>query len=516
MLTILLISVCLYGAALGRTVVSTVTGRSKHLLAALVSLTLAASVHAGVDDAVVLVDGCSGVCVDSSGLVMTARHCNHPTTVSVQFKDRTVSATRVYVCRETEGPVVYDCEGDDYPHLPVAASPPRIGERLWSYGYPQVHGRRELRWASGPLVRWSTFQYAGGSFKGNVVAFVTGPGWSGGPLLNSKGEVCGLLNSTDCATSVFISSAAVRQAYATARQQVDREQPADDGKPRLFVFGSMSCGPCRQFKDDFANNEPFRKTIEAAFAVEFVDIDKQRATAERFGVTEVPTFIVPGTIRITGYQGPDQLLVRLAIREEITERPQPEWEPVEEPEDSDPEPEDSGQTSEDAELVDVPQTPADREQQQSTESSPENAQPAPARNSDDRIDRVAGLVEKAVTLATWLGVTGATGGTGGLILGGIALWRTLRRRRKRTARDPPHSEASNEPPVITIDSPPPPQAIVPETRFAPYERDTFAEAFAWAETEMARKYPGSVGTMESIRGLIDQYLTGRGVKRDAH
>ena len=125
---------------------------------------------------------------------------------------------------------------------------------------------------------------------------------------------------------------------------------------------------------------------------------------------------------------------------------------------------------------------------------------------------MSGMVEKAVTLATWLGVGGMTGGAGGLLLGGLALWRTFRKRERHTrpARDPPRVE---QPPMVTVDSPPPPQAIVPETRFAPYERDTFAEAFAWSEAELARKYPGSVGTLESLRGLIDQYLAAKGLTR---
>ena len=110
-----------------------------------------------------------------------------------------------------------------------------------------------------------------------------------------------------------------------------------------------------------------------------------------------------------------------------------------------------------------------------------------------------------------VGVTGATGGTSGLILGGIALWRTLRRRKESiTARDPP--APAKTPSVITVESPPPPQAIVPETRFAPYDRDTFAEAFAWAEAELVRKYPGSVSTLEAMKGLINQFLSAKGVK----
>mgnify|MGYP007059515113 FL=1 len=90
------------------------------------------------------------------------------------------------------------------------------------------------------------------------------------------------------------------------------------------------------------------------------------------------------------------------------------------------------------------------------------------------------------------------------------MWRTLRRQAVPTpARDPP---GVGPPPVITVDTPPPPQAIVPETRFAPYERDTYAEAFAWAETELVRKYPGAVSTLETLKGLIQQFLSAKGVK----
>ncbi|MCA9066356.1 MAG: trypsin-like peptidase domain-containing protein, partial [Planctomycetaceae bacterium] len=265
------------------------------------------------DAAVVMVEGCSGVCVDPAGLVLTAKHCELSETVTVRFKDRTVTAHRLLTSSECEGPVVYDCDGDGYPYLSVAASPPRIGERLWSCGFPQVNGRRELSWNSGRLLHWSTFQYGGGSFNGNVVGFATCPGWSGGPLLNGKSEVCGLLNSTNGSTSVFISSAAVRAAYAAAQQQLQRKNDSDAGRLKLFVFGSMTCGPCRQFKDDYANNSAFRSQLEAVFAVEFIDIDKQPELAGRIGIEEVPTFLAPGVIRITGYDGPDELLTQLGI-----------------------------------------------------------------------------------------------------------------------------------------------------------------------------------------------------------
>ncbi len=510
MFLLLALSAVLYGTALCRTLLGALlASRSRDVLVLLLALTCSNKAFAdAVDEAVVMVEGCSGVCVDPAGLVLTAKHCELPTTVTVRFKDRTVTAQRVYVSRDAEGPVVYDCEGDGYPYLPVSASPPQIGERLWSYGYPQVNGRRELRWNSGPLLRWSTFDYGGGSFNGNVVGFVTGPGWSGGPLLNAKAEVCGLLNSTDCATSVFISSAAVRQAYATVRQQLERERPTNDGRPTLYVFGSMTCGPCREFKNDYANKAAFRQQLESRFTVEFVDADKQVDLTSRFGVTEVPTFIVPGGVRVTGYQGADDLLVRLGIQQEIAARPPPQREVVPEPVESVPLQTDVA--AEPPATVEQPVTdPLATEPLAPTVPN----EPSVASSADvaDRLDRLSGLVQTGVSIATWLGVGGMTGGAGGLILGGLALWRTLRRRRSpKPARDPPAKVTP--PPVVTIDSPPPPQAIVPETRFAPYERDTFAEAFAWAEAEMARKYPGSVSTLESIKGLINQFLAAKGVK----
>ncbi len=206
MFLLLALTVVLYGAALCRTLLGALLGSRSRDVLVLLALTCSNTAFAGsVDEAVVMVEGCSGVCVDRAGLVLTAKHCELPTTVTIRFKDRTVTAQRVYVSRDAEGPVVFDCEGDGYPYLPVSASPPQIGERLWSYGYPQVNGRRELRWNSGPLLRWSTFDYGSGSFNGNVVGFVTGPGWSGGPLLNAKAEVCGLLS----AVSVRPSDAAV-------------------------------------------------------------------------------------------------------------------------------------------------------------------------------------------------------------------------------------------------------------------------------------------------------------------
>ena len=435
---------------------------------------------AGVDEAIVLVDGCSGVCVDPSGIVLTAKHCDLPAEVTIRFKQRAVHALRVYESSDTEGPVAYDCDGDGYPALPVASSAPVIGEKLWSFGYPSLNGQRELRRNCGPLLRWGTFKYAGGEFNGNVLGFACGSGWSGGPLLNAKGEVCGLLNSSDDRTSVFISSAAVRQACTAARQRP--ENPAEESHPQLtelLVFGTPTCGPCLQFKADLTSDRSFSTLLRSSHELVWVDISQRPEMAKKYGIEQVPVFISERGIRIVGYTGPEDLLMTLGLKPKPDPAPPPVTEPV---------PTVGGSVLQ-----------------------PESKPTTPADPKPDPVDRLTSLTQQAITIATWLGVTGISGGTAGALLGGLALWRTLRGRRHPAT--PNQAPPISLPPTITHDSAPLPQAIVPETRFAAYERDSHAEAFAWAAAEMARKYPGAVGTLESLQGLMNQYLAARGIKR---
>ncbi len=436
---------------------------------------------ADVSDAIVIVDGCSGVCVDTAGIVLTAKHCDLPAEVTVRFKQRSVRAIRIYESHDSEGPVAYDCNGDGYPSLPVAATAPAIGEKLWSFGYPSLNGQRELRRNCGPLLRWGTFKYAGGEFNGNVLGFACAGGWSGGPLLNAKGEVCGLLNSSDDRTSVFISSAAVRQAFAAARQRPER--PAEESPPllpELLVFGTPTCSPCLKFKADLNSDRSFSSLLRSTYELVWVDINQRPEMAKKYGIEQVPVFISERGIRIVGYTGPEDLLLNLGLKPKPDPAPPPMTEPV--PVTGEPQP------------------------------TPPTEPTSPVTPPSDPIDRLTSLTQHAITIATWLGVTGISGGTAGALLGGLALWRTVRRRRHPVIPNaaPPTNPL---PPTITHDSAPLPQAIVPETRFAAYERDSHAEAFAWAAAEMARKYPGAVGTLESLQGLMNQYLAARGIKR---
>ena len=91
--------------------------------------------------------------------------------------------------------------------------------------------------------------------------------------------------------------------------------------------------------------------------------------AKRRGVTVVPSFVRDVTATITGYTTPDVLLVALGLKaESVVERPA------------------------------IPVTPP-------TADTPT---PHPTVTTGDRIDRLTGLVSTGLSVAGWLGLTGAT------------------------------------------------------------------------------------------------------------
>lgn len=112
-----------------------------------------------------------------------------------------------------------------------------------------------------------------------------------------------------------------------------------------------------------------------------------------------------------------------------------------------------------------------------------------------------------------LGRTLTAFGVGGPIaagaVGGVTLLTWLLRRKK--AKPAAAAPARAAPVVITTEAPSATQAVIAETRFTTVERDTFAEAFAWAKGELGRKEPGAIGTLEALDGLTRQYLASKGV-----
>lgn len=453
---------------------------------------------AEIADTVVQIGGCSGVCVDPSGIVLTVKHCGIPEVTQVRFRDRTVLARKLYETTECDGPVVYDCDGEGYPYQRVAQRVPNVGEDVWSAGYPARNGTRALTWASGKVVgagRWKSNLRDCGVLV-NEASFATSEGWSGGPLFNQSNEVCGLLLGGDKRTSFYASFSAVRAAY-------DATRPQENSKPTLYVFTSKSCQPCTHFKNDYQPRGSFRTTIDAAYNVQFVDIDQQPQEAARRGVRDVPAFVRDGHANIVGYTTPDALLEALGLKsaEVVIERPA------------------------------VPITPPVAGSPSPVAPSPSPTPPeAPQPSLGDRVDKLAGIIQTGLTVASWVGAGVGTGGIGAAVLWGLSAWRAARKV-KQVASDiggywlPPAPQqqppqvppvaVQPRPPVITTENPPPPQAIIQENTFVPYERDTFAEAFAWAERQAVTKYPGSSEVVQLLRSLVNQFLASKGIRPKA-
>ena len=61
---------------------------------------------------------------------------------------------------------------------------------------------------------------------------------------------------------------------------------------------------------------------------------------------------------------------------------------------------------------------------------------------------------------------------------------------------------------IAVDSPPPPQRSVRETHYVPIEKDSFSKAHQWASEHVARKYPGATEVLQAQDSLIKQFLAG--------
>lgn len=440
---------------------------------------------APIEQSVVMVGGCSGVCVDPSGLVLTVKHCGLPDVTQVKFRDRSVIARKLYETPECDGPVIFDCEGEGYPWVPIAQLPPPAGSDVWSSGYPARNGSRQIVMGWGKVLgsaRWKHKVFDCGALV-NEVSIVCGEGWSGGPLFTQSNEVCGLCLGGDKRTTFFCSFSSIRAAMDSVRQQVP-------SKPTLYVFTSRSCQPCTQFKNDYAGNVPFKTAINAAYTVQFVDIDQQPQEATRRGVRDVPAFVRDNHANIVGYETPDKLLTQLGLKEQEA-------------------------------VIERPATPITPAQPPAQPATPPVAPPVPITTPPivQRLDWLSQVAHIGFNVASVVMAGTATGGTAWAAWAGLSLLRRVLGRRQPVATQqpsmhlPPATQPMPQPaPVIPTETPPPPQVVIPTTQYAPYEVDSFAQAFAWAGGEYVRKYPGAVGTVEGIKSLITQYLAAKGIK----
>lgn len=292
-----------------------------YLLAVVLSpLAASGSPPSSIRAAVVQVGGCSGVCVDPGGLIMTAKHCDLSEIEIVTVGTQRFVAVRVFEAAGTEGPLVYDCLGSGFDWIPVASTQPHAGDVVWTMGFPAIDGTRSYRELRGIVEGGTKARYRGEEFLGNIASMEITEGWSGGPLLNAEGEVIGLANSSGVGVgSIFISYAATREAYEAARV-------LHASRPTLQVLLQPHEAESLAFQEDFASDLEFQRELREHFRLVFLDGRTAHPPLARYASSPAPVFVLADGQAVSGYRGPVDLIKRLLqARQASGPLPWDEW-----------------------------------------------------------------------------------------------------------------------------------------------------------------------------------------------
>lgn len=225
-----------------------------------VALFAAEQAFGGERDRITFVAGCTAFVVDGD-LLVTAKHCKHPETITVALQGRAVEARKVYETSREDGPVVFrlDSGGKPFESFSIAPQVPANGSRVYTLGFPAGNFARLEGHVLGATDDSRTV---------NQVDFRIAPGHSGGPLLNAAGEVVGVALNVRTkeliALSGFAGWGVTRDAVARASIKIDGERappavadvPVPPGRyvrsneTEVVVLTWPPCGPCKQLKAD--------------------------------------------------------------------------------------------------------------------------------------------------------------------------------------------------------------------------------------------------------------------------
>lgn len=190
---------------------------------------------------------CSGVVVDPSGIVLTAKHCGASDVIEVQLQgsEQRLKAVKILEDAPPEGAVSYRLPPGKYKYSPIAKSPPEPGDSVFSIGYPGgklASGSGVITGSSLASASWEK-----GLFFENLTDITAAPGWSGGPLFNDSGEVIGLCSNGNESGTAFVNYSSICRVYA--------QSVADPIRVVAFTFPRGECIPCDRLKASVKKGE---------------------------------------------------------------------------------------------------------------------------------------------------------------------------------------------------------------------------------------------------------------------
>lgn len=62
---------------------------------------------------------------------------------------------------------------------------------------------------------------------------------------------------------------------------------------------------------------------------------------------------------------------------------------------------------------------------------------------------------------------------------------------------------------VAIDTPPADPQVIEANHYVPYETPHFRNAYTWAASQVARKLPASIETLNMLDSLIEQQINAR-------
>jgi hypothetical protein len=196
---------------------------------------------------------CSGVHV-GGGLVITAEHCGCGSVDIVKVVTGSGDSWTAVVRQDgprqnRDDPTVLSVAGATFPHVKLADTAPKVGDRVYTIGFPaEGYEGDQFTLHRGEVQELNARMTTG---RGMTVAdcilvdIQLKGGNSGGPLFNDRWELIGIASVTGDEDSGYIGWHAIQAAMrAPGARQVDtRHRP-------VHVFVTSGCAPCARLKLD--------------------------------------------------------------------------------------------------------------------------------------------------------------------------------------------------------------------------------------------------------------------------